>query len=50
MLKTVYTWSHSIDNNSTDYTFYFALPEYMDRNRASSGFDRQTQLPHGLHL
>ena len=41
MVKTVYTWAHSIDNNSTDYTFYFALPEYMDRNRASSGFDRR---------
>jgi hypothetical protein len=41
MLKTVYTWSHSIDNNSTDYTYYFALPEVMDRNRSSSGFDRR---------
>jgi hypothetical protein len=41
MLKTVYTWAHSIDNNSTDSTFYFALPEYMDRNRASSSFDRR---------
>ncbi len=41
MLKTVYTWSHSIDNNATDYTFYFALPEYLDRNRGSSGFDRR---------
>ena len=41
MIKTVYTWSHSIDNNSTDYTFYFALPEYIDRNRSSSGFDRR---------
>ena len=41
MLKTVYTWSHSIDNNSSESTFYFALPEYMDRNRASSSFDRR---------
>jgi hypothetical protein len=41
MVKSVYTWAHSIDNNSTDYTFYFALPEYMDRNRSSSGFDRR---------
>jgi len=41
MLKSVYTWAHSIDDNSTDSTFYFALPEYLDRNRASSGFDRR---------
>ncbi len=41
MMKTVYTWSHSIDNNSSEGTFYFALPEYMDRNRASSQFDRR---------
>jgi hypothetical protein len=41
MLKTVYTWSHSIDNNSGDYTFYFNLPDILYRNRSSSGFDRR---------
>ncbi len=41
MLKSVYTWSKSIDNNGTDYTMYFGIPEYFDRNRAASGFDRR---------
>jgi hypothetical protein len=41
MLKTVYTWSHSIDNNGTDYTSYFGIPELFYRNRGSSGFDRR---------
>jgi hypothetical protein len=41
MVKTVYTWSHSIDNNSTDYTTYFNVPDVLYRNRSSSGFDRR---------
>ncbi len=41
MLKAVYTWAHSIDNNTTDYSQYFGLPEYFDRARAASGFDRR---------
>ncbi|HYK90431.1 MAG TPA: TonB-dependent receptor, partial [Acidobacteriota bacterium] len=41
MLKTVYTWAHSIDNNGTDSDFPFGIPELFYRNRASSGFDRR---------
>jgi hypothetical protein len=41
MMKTVYTWAHSIDNNGTDYTSYFGIPELFWRNRGSSGFDRR---------
>jgi hypothetical protein len=37
MIKTVYTWAHSIDNNST----YIGIPEYFDRNRSASDFDRR---------
>mgnify|MGYP001033635026 CR=1 FL=1 len=37
MVKTVYTWAHSVDINST----YVGIPELFYRNRASSDFDRR---------
>ena len=37
MLKAVYTWAHSIDNNSV----YVGIPELFYRNRSSSDFDRR---------
>ncbi len=37
MVKSVYTWAHSIDNNST----YIGIPELFDRNRSASDFDRR---------
>jgi hypothetical protein len=38
MLKAVYTWSHSIDNNGT---MYGGIPEYFYRNVGASDFDRR---------